>query len=959
MNLEEFKKLTPEKRRDLELAEKTPNEQVVFEQLKKEFGIEMQQELENFKNEDKKIDQITESVGLENIEAASNVKDSLGIHKELEKLNDEASKLIQKTKQDVGNIEVLNRKLQEKFNDIMVRSLELEKFRSQINGNKNYDNFYSESDTATLLQGLSEGAGIFQKIQDRNLNLDEFTDLAKSTNPEDQLFFNQMNAEFEEKVPNSFNFSDVDPVIVLDKIKNESMLLKGSVIKELINKQKDSLPINIIFDFLDKNKSLINEDILKEISYLMDNQKDSVLAKSGLPLDQMIEIYRNDPDFKTIGFRTKKLIEEQSKPLLEYYAADILGTSSSKLSPTIPLNDIPGIVKIEYIDSLLHTSVISPEQTNQLVKTFDIKPEGLSPRSLNFLFRTSAFFDYLPNAEKLNSFKKVLDSGIYISPTEVDEELQDVLKDSFIEAAHKSFDNGDLRFLADTDIRKQVLTTLENKGDTKNIKNIQESFYVVDSPEKLPEPILKMLEKFEDQYGSKGKDLIALAVFTYGMEHPENFVKQMESIEQVLNKYNPDAIPEGAKVSMGVEYEVTLSLANIYADGSDFGYIKDIEMVSRSANIGKGNDAVHEIALKPNYNPYMMLAEMKLLQEAGFLDLNFERYPDAARGYHLSLVGDNGLEVNSNMFFLNNVLTMAQLTGITAGKEVSNTKHIHSKSFEHFSDSEQRGHRCEMKGMSTDSVEQFEKAVITSHHAGIAIQVTQKYFEAKLWPDAQEILKKIPSDKNEFERAMLSEMTKPFESDQDRDIAYEWMHFQASIMKGVEQHNESFMDSEFNGFVLDNEGNYIDTGSHIDVMRNKKLIESSNQEQVLQKTKIWTNELFESQSPIFVNALANINNIFLKPPQADDNSPVNAKAVLDTVRKENYGGIVDGKFQESIFDNQGEYRDGYYYVQGASEEMIIHKTQILLNRFNKNMEELLSIKSVERNQDQVNANFSN
>ena len=33
MNLEEFKKLTPEKRRDLELAEKTPNEQVVFEQI--------------------------------------------------------------------------------------------------------------------------------------------------------------------------------------------------------------------------------------------------------------------------------------------------------------------------------------------------------------------------------------------------------------------------------------------------------------------------------------------------------------------------------------------------------------------------------------------------------------------------------------------------------------------------------------------------------------------------------------------------------------------------------------------------------------------------------------------------------------------------------------------------------------------------------------------------------------
>ena len=95
---------------------------------------------------------------------------------------------------------------------------------------------------------------------------------------------------------------------------------------------------------------------------------------------------------------------------------------------------------------------------------------------------------------------------------------------------------------------------------------------------------------------------------------------------------------------------------------------------------------------------------------------------------------------------------------------------------------------------------------------------------------------------------------------------------------------------------------------------------------------------------MFVNTLTNINNIFLKPPKDGDNSPINATSVLNTMKKENYGEIMDGKAQESTFDNGGEFRDGYYYIQGASEEMIIHKSQILLNHFNRNMDKLLQTK---------------
>jgi hypothetical protein len=74
---------------------------------------------------------------------------------------------------------------------------------------------------------------------------------------------------------------------------------------------------------------------------------------------------------------------------------------------------------------------------------------------------------------------------------------------------------------------------------------------------------------------------------------------------------------------------------------------------------------------------------------------------------------------------------------------------------------------------------------------------------------------------------------------------------------------------------------------------------------------------------------------------------VNAKAALDTMKLPEYAGIIDGTAQKSMFDT-GELRDGYYYVQGASEEMITHKAQILLNVFNKNMQKLLEKKGITR-----------
>ncbi len=494
----------------------------------------------------------------------------------------------------------------------------------------------------------------------------------------------------------------------------------------------------------------------------------------------------------------------------------------------------------------------------------------------------------------------------------------------------------------------------EENIETKKLKinNIEESFRVLDDRENLPEQIRKNLEDFEYYYGNKGKHLIALAIVAYGVENPESFSNKMKVIEDVLNKYNPVDIPEGAHVSMGIEYEVTGSIEKTYENESLLGYKSDIELVSRSANIGKGTGGIHEIATKPTYNPYLLLAEMKLLQEAGFLDLNFEKYPQAPRGYHLSLGGEEGLVLDENASFLNNLMTMTQLTGVMAGKEVRSTKQIHTKQLEMFEGEEQKGARVEMKGMACDSVEQFEKAILTAHHAGIAIQLCNKYMPGTVH------LGDVPDSSEKFEEMLKSTGTlaMQFESEKERDIVYEWNKLKKSIAEAIGQHNKSFVDSEFNGFTFDKDENYIDTGEHIDVMRNRKLVDEDvlKSQEFQDGIHLNIQDMYEQQNPNFVNALVRTNDIFLKGPQGGENSSINAKSVLDTQKAENYGGILDGDARQSIFDNGGELRNGYYYIQGASEEMISHKSQILLNHFNNQMEKLLQTSSESKRVEEAN-----
>lgn len=93
MNLEDNKNLSPDKKLEAESQQKSPEEEVDFEELKIKLEQEIKQEVQDFKDEDKKVSQIAESVNLENIEMVNKIKGDLQLDEKLQKINEEADRL--------------------------------------------------------------------------------------------------------------------------------------------------------------------------------------------------------------------------------------------------------------------------------------------------------------------------------------------------------------------------------------------------------------------------------------------------------------------------------------------------------------------------------------------------------------------------------------------------------------------------------------------------------------------------------------------------------------------------------------------------------------------------------------------------------------------------------------------------------------------------------------------------
>jgi len=287
---------------------------------------------------------------------------------------------------------------------------------------------------------------------------------------------------------------------------------------------------------------------------------------------------------------------------------------------------------------------------------------------------------------------------------------------------------------------------------------------------------------------------------------------------------------------------------------------------------------------------------------------------------------------------------MAQLNGVIAGKDVTSVKGIYEKRLDDvFDGNRQGGVRVEMKGGGCDSVEQFERAILTSHYAGVAIQLCDRYIANDSTGDA---LLEISDDPEAFEQMLETSggLLTPFRNIRERDMVHSWMLLKRDMVLAVDQHNESFFEGEFDGSFVNPKGEYVETADQIDVIRNQRLVSEEDRvsEAFKKRLHIEPTRLFGSSTPAFENAIVRTNNIFLKGPNGKENSSVNAGSMLMTMKRAGSRDLVEGRPQDSIFDRpDGTLRDGYYSVQGASEEMITHKSQILLGRFNTTMERLL------------------
>lgn len=441
------------------------------------------------------------------------------------------------------------------------------------------------------------------------------------------------------------------------------------------------------------------------------------------------------------------------------------------------------------------------------------------------------------------------------------------------------------------------------------------------------------------------------------------FKGELLKYKEVLDLVDAESIPDGAHASIGMEYEVSKSIANegyLQSTGSE-DYKEHILRISEYAKVGQGRDAVHEVATRPTDNPYAMLLEMQLLQDLEFFDFNFEKagFEKGGRGYHLTIGGERGLTVNGSVNMLQNLLVMTNWGGVNAGKNVDVLTSARNSNIRQRSESdsikvfENASRSVEFRSLSLDKKESFERCVMTSYYGSVAIQSFEKYF-SDVYLDEDFLGQIVNDDVMDNAANLFAFLDKKFPSEQSRkpskkekEIIFQWLLLAAKTTEIIQDHNQNFYDNEAVGYS-DNEGRWVDTEAFNGQQNSSRFDsvvagENITLEQYLERTHINPSNIFNSASVDFVNGLTAINNLFLKPSREIGGDKANALALLETTKFGN-GELeeVRGRgLRTSLVDTRGKGREGYYSLQGGSERMVIHATQIALLEFNKQMEKLL------------------
>lgn len=473
----------------------------------------------------------------------------------------------------------------------------------------------------------------------------------------------------------------------------------------------------------------------------------------------------------------------------------------------------------------------------------------------------------------------------------------------------------------------------------------------------------RVIEKFQqfveaNKVSGKGCTIVSLLAMREYREGEDFSVlfkrmgKSLEAYQRLMEHYSPHNIPPGLRASIGMEYEITHSTSQAYAKLNNGRSLSaDMQEISRFANVGKGMDAIFEIATKPTDNPYLMLLEMQLLQELEFVDLNFRQpgYERGSRGFHMTIGGEYGVSVNPHSNFLQNTLVMSGWGGINAGKDIDALSTARSNIRERNASStqpvfENTRPAVEFRSLSLDTWEPFERAVVTSYVGAVAIQAFEKYV-ANI--DGRTLEEMQADNPEKFYQLLGSQgfIREPTNDARTKQIIFEWAKLQRGVLADLADHNENFLQNEIYGYE-DDRGHWVDASEFGGTGNRDRFVGVAGSEQQLasytERTRINPNVLFEAATPNLANELTAITNLFIKSQESGGDS-INASSSLDTTK---VGRTIedshDGAKYRSFFDTNGKTREGYYYVQGGSEKMILHKTQMRLLEFITSMQKIIA-----------------
>lgn len=277
----------------------------------------------------------------------------------------------------------------------------------------------------------------------------------------------------------------------------------------------------------------------------------------------------------------------------------------------------------------------------------------------------------------------------------------------------------------------------------------------------------------------------------------EKFLRYIE----VINIYKNVPI----KTSIGIEYEVTNSIARGYKELTGSDYKNDILILSEYSWIARWNDAVHEIATKPTDNPYLLLLELKLLEDLDFLDLNFKRedYKRWARWLHISVGWEYGISLDSGANFIQNILIAWNLWWLNVWEEVKNWGGIRDRHYDCeviFGEDETK---CvEYRGLSMDKSEPFERLIISIFNLNMSKQIIDKYLGSVNWWNisisyALESVKKSQNFE-EFEKILNKDLKDESLKLNKKGyiLMYEYLKLLNTVKELVKEHNYNFVSNE-------------------------------------------------------------------------------------------------------------------------------------------------------------------